>query len=51
MSLLDMSRIGNNLLALGVILAIVFMIYSKMDQAKVRNVINRLKEFFGGNKE
>lgn len=51
MPLLNPSRIINNLTALGVILAIGFMIYSKMDKEKVRDTIDKLKGLFGGKKE
>ena len=51
MPLLDMSRIGNNLIVLGVLFAIGFMIYSKMDREKTRQTIDGLKNLFGGKKE
>lgn len=51
MSLIDPSRIFNNLVALAVIAWIFFMIYSKMDKARVRDTIERLKGLFGGKKE
>ena len=51
MPLLDPARIFNNLVALGVILGIFFMIYSKLDKARVKDTIERLKGLFGGKKE
>ena len=51
MSLLDISRVGNNLLAFAVVAWILFMIYTKMDKAKVKDTIERLKNLFGGKKE
>lgn len=51
MPLIDPSRIFNNLVALGVIFGIGFMIYSKMDKEKVKSTIEGLKGLFGGKKE
>ncbi len=51
MPLMSLSRVGNNLIALGVIIWIFFMIYSKMDKARVKDTMNRLKGLFGGKKE
>ncbi len=47
MSLLDASRVLQNLIGLGVIFAIGFMIYSKMDKAQVRHLIDSIKGMFG----
>ena len=51
MPLLDATRVFNNLIALGVIGWIFFMIYSKMDKEKVKDTMERLKGLFGGKKE
>lgn len=51
MPLIDPSRVFNNLIALGVIAWIFFMIYSKMDKERVRSTIDGLKNLFGGKKE
>ena len=51
MPLLDPARILNNLIALGVVGWIFFMIYSKMDKGKVKDTMERLKGLFGGKKE
>jgi len=51
MSLIDPSRIFNNLVALGVIFGIGFMVYSKMDKARVKDTIERLKNLFGRREE
>ena len=47
MALIDPTRILNNLIALAVVLAIFFMIYSKMDKEKVKDTIERIKNLFG----
>ena len=47
MSLIDVSRVINNLVALGVILGIGFMIWSSMDKEKTRETIAGLKRLFG----
>ena len=51
MPLLNISRVGNNLIALAVIAWIFFMIYARMDKAKVKDTIDKLKGLFGGKKE
>jgi len=51
MPLIDPTRIMNNIIALGVIAWIFFMIYSKMDKEKVKDTIERLKNLFGGKKD
>ena len=51
MPLLNISRVGNNLIAFGVIAWIFFMIYTKMDKEKVRDTMDKLKGLFGGKKE
>ena len=51
MSLLDISRVGNNLIAFGILFAIGFMIWSKMDKEKTRHTIEGFKKLFGGKKE
>ncbi|KKN11192.1 hypothetical protein LCGC14_1028960 [marine sediment metagenome] len=51
MALLSISRIGNNLIGLGVIAWVFFMIYSKMDKEKLRSTMDGLKKLFGGKKE
>lgn len=51
MSLIDPARIMNNLIALGIIAWVFFMIYSKMDKARVKDTVDRLKNLFGGKKE
>ncbi len=51
MSLIDPTRVLNNLIALGAIFAIGFMIYVKMDKARVKDTIEKLKGLLGGKKE
>ncbi len=51
MSIIDPVRVLNNLIALGVIAGIGFMIWSKMDKEKTRNTIGNIKKLFGGKKE
>ncbi len=48
---MSLSRVGNNLIAFGIVAWIFFMIYSKMDKAKVKDTIDKLKGVFGGKKE
>ncbi len=47
MTILDPSRILNNLLALGIISGVGFMIYSKMDKEQVKSLIEGIKRVFG----
>ena len=51
MSLLDISRVRNNLVVLGILFAIGFMIYSRADREKARATIDGLKRLFGRKKE
>ena len=51
MPLLSLSRVTNNLIALGVVAWIFFMVYSKMDKEKVKDTMDKLKGLFGGKKE
>ncbi len=51
MSLIDPTRIMNNLIVLGVLFAIGFMVYSKMDREKVKATIDGIKKLFGGSKD
>ena len=51
MSLLNITRIINNLIVLGVVGWIFFMIYTKMDKEKVKDTWERLSKLFGGKKE
>lgn len=51
MPLMNLSRVGNNLIVLGILFAIGFMIWSKMDREKVRGTVDGLKRLFGGKKE
>jgi len=51
MPLIDPARIINNLTALGVILGIGFMIYSKMDKERVKETIEGIKNLFGSKEE
>lgn len=51
MSLIDPSRIFNNLIVLAIIAWIGFMVYSKMDKARVKDTIERLKNLFGKREE
>lgn len=51
MPILDISRVGNNLIAFGILAGIFFMIWSKMDKEKTRHTIEGFKRLFGGKKE
>lgn len=51
MPLLDMSRVGNNLIVLAILFGISFMIYSKMDREKVKATIEGIKNLFGKKEE
>ena len=51
MPLIDPSRIINNLIVLGVLLGIGFMIYSRMDKEKVKATVASLKNLFGSKEE
>ena len=51
MPLLDPTRILNNLIVLGILAWIFFLVWSKMDQEKTRETWNNLKNLFGGKKE
>jgi len=51
MPLIDPTRIINNLIVLGVLLGIGFMVYSRMDKARVKDTIEKLRGLFGGKKE
>lgn len=51
MPILDISRVGNNLIAFGILAGIFFMIWSKMDKEKTRHTIEGIKKLFGGKKE
>ena len=51
MPLINPTRILDNLLVLGIILWIGFMIYSKMDKTQVHNAIERIKGWIGNKGE
>lgn len=51
MPLLNISTVGNNLIALAVLLGIGFMIWSKMDKEKTRETVDGIKRLFGSKKE
>lgn len=51
MPLIDPSRVLNNLIVFGILLWIGFLIYSKMDKAKVYSAIESLKKMFGNKEE
>ncbi len=51
MSLIDITRVGNNLVALVIIAGIAFMIWSKMDKNETKRTIDAIKGLFGGKKE
>jgi len=51
MPLIDPTRIGNNLIVLGILFAIGFMIYQKMDKERVRETVEGLKNLFGKKEE
>ncbi len=51
MPILSLSRVGNNLIVLGILAGIFYMIYTKMDKEKTRNTIEGIKKLFGGKKE
>ena len=43
MPLIDATRVFNNLIVLGILFGIGFMIYSKLDREKVRNTMENIK--------
>ena len=47
MPLIDPTRIVNNLIVLGILGGIFFLIYSKLDKEQVRNLIDGIKRMFG----
>ena len=51
MTLINPTRIMNNLIVLGVLGWIFFMIYTKMDKEKVKDTWEKLSNLFGGKKE
>lgn len=51
MPLIDPTRIINNLIVLGVLGGIFFLIYSKLDKEQVKNVIDGIKRLFGKKEE
>ncbi len=51
MPLIDLSRVGNNLIVLAILLGIAFMIYSQVNSARARGTLDRIKGLFGGKKE
>ena len=51
MTLIDPTRIINNLVVLGVLAWIFFMIYSAMDKEKVKSTIESIKGLFGRKEE
>ena len=51
MPLINPTIILNNLLVLGILLMIGFMIYSKMDKEQVRNAIEKIKGWIGSKEE
>ena len=51
MPLIDFTRVVNNLIVLGVLVGIGFMIWSRMDKGRTRETIDGIKRLFGGKKE
>ena len=51
MSLISLSRVGNNLIVFGVLFAIGFMFWNGRDKEKGRDTIEGLKKLFGGKKD
>ena len=51
MQLINPTRIFNNLIALAVIGWIFFMIWTKLDQEKVKGTIEGIKKLFRGKEE
>lgn len=51
MSLINPTRVVNNLVVLGILLGVGFMIYSKMDKEKVKSTIEGIKKLFGRKEE
>lgn len=51
MPILNVTRVFNNLIVLGVLVWIGVMIYSKMDREKLRAMGESLSKMFGGREE
>jgi len=51
MPLIDPARVVQNVIGLFVILAIFFMVYSKMDKEQLRRTIGAIKRLFGRKEE
>jgi len=51
MPLINPTRIINNLIVLGVVTWIFFMVYTKMDKEKIRETIDGIKNMFGKKEE
>jgi len=51
MPLIDPTRILSNLLVLGILLWIGFMVYNKMDKTQVHNTIEKIKGWIGNKEE
>ena len=51
MSLLNISRVGNNLIVLAILFGTGFMIHSKLDRETVKSTIEGIKRLFVGNKD
>ena len=51
MPLIDGSRVMNNVIVLGVLAWVFFMIYSKMDKAQVKTLIDNIKGMFSRKEE
>ena len=51
MSLIDPAKVVQNLIALGILFWVGFLIYSKMDREKLKSTTERLKKLFGGKDE
>ena len=51
MSIIDPTRVINNLIALFIVGWVFFLIYSKIDKERTKETWDNLKNLFGGKKE
>ena len=51
MPLINLTRVGNNLIVFAILFGIGFMIYSKLDREKVRSTMDGIKNMFGRKEE
>jgi len=51
MPLINATRVLNNIIVLGVLAAIGFMIYLKLDKERVKSTIESIKGWFGSKEE